>query len=181
MLLISAGNSHTSTLARHQVPQSPYHLQRYEAQDSRLPNVNARTRTQAPYLPSAAQQDQAPLDLPSSYNYQANPIVDDGVSNTPSINQPLCGPDKFFPSSVPAGRAEVDSHQRLGVLSVRQCVDACCEQGPHVCQYAWLLNGECYAVACEVSPEKCTPEDLALGKGSTYIRVAYAAVNGDYD
>ena len=77
-----------------------------------------------------------------------------------------------YEQSIPTGRTHVDELIKLGTFSREQCVRVCCQEGPSVCQYAWMFEGMCFAVACPSNPSKCAVEDLGIS-GTTYIEMAY--------
>lgn len=90
-----------------------------------------------------------------------------------------CGIREVYPATIPAGKVDLDSFEHLTLSGEKnvavECSIACCELGPRKCQYAWILENECIAVACSKEhADKCLPGNMGV-KASIYVSMSYTA------
>ena len=83
-----------------------------------------------------------------------------------------CSPGRLHFHSIPRGQTHVDSIHSLGSLTNQECEQECCRLGPGLCQYAWVFERKCFAVACPDNPENCEPKELA-GIETTYLHMLW--------
>lgn len=88
-------------------------------------------------------------------------------------DEPACRIVKLYKKVVPHSGVEVDSVTALlHTTDMERCIQACCQRGPNVCQYAWLFEGKCLAVSCHLNPAKCYPKSVSTYT-SLYAKIGY--------
>ena len=74
------------------------------------------------------------------------------------------------------GGADTPHIQILGdQLSADRCLAKCCSLGPEACQYLWIIDTTCIAVACDSDKiSNCEPKSvpISIRKGSSSVYVA---------
>lgn len=84
-----------------------------------------------------------------------------------------CSLGRLYRNSIPRGQTHVDSIHSIGShVTIEGCAQRCCELGPTQCQYAWIFEYRCFAVACPDNPELCTPV-LFSNADTTFIEISW--------
>ncbi|XP_064391452.1 uncharacterized protein LOC135339305 isoform X2 [Halichondria panicea] len=99
-----------------------------------------------------------------------------GTRTIDAFSENTCQVEKLYTSSLPAGGADTPHIQILGdQLSADRCLAKCCSLGPEACQYLWIIDTTCIAVACDSDKiSNCEPKSvpISIRKGSSSVYVA---------
>ena len=86
---------------------------------------------------------------------------------------PQCSLGTLHSNSIPRGQTHVDSIRSIGShFTIQQCAQRCCQLGSTMCQYAWMFEYRCFAVACPDNPEQCTPTRFP-DVDTTFIEISW--------
>ena len=61
-----------------------------------------------------------------------------------------------------------------GNILMERCIEQCCELGPPLCQYTWIISGKCFAIGCKIeNSNKCLPKTMSEVAESLYVEMTY--------
>ena len=147
------------------------------------PSSSSSSRQNDDHPPFSPGQQSYSDRLPSPYRDQ-RPSSERRPTDSQSVDprHPLqCKHGAVNSGAVPAGDESVDHIEKIGAFSSmtsgKECVQQCCNLGPLRCQYVWIIQRECYAVACSDHPKLCKPMKVVGKNGqpvdSLYVEMIY--------
>lgn len=150
-------------------------------EDSYMEEVDVNDRYQNPHSTNPYQQSPYQDEYQYKQPVYGNPVLDESVDEEAESNsvspEPTAEHHPLFPGkkelecsvgeqylkSIPFGGMKNPNLKinPILALSALQCLEKCCDLGPSVCQFIWVFESKCFAVACSSGYELlCKPKEI---------------------
>lgn len=139
-------------------------------------NVNTGNRFRFPFFNRESNRPSTANDRWSDNSNTNIPDTDQGVIYEQEDSKAACTVVKTYDGYVPTAKTKVSFINAFEAekVTVDQCVQACCEKGSLVCQYAWIIDKKCILIGCtQDESELCSPIEFSHSSlQSVYIQVS---------
>lgn len=140
---------------------------RYQNPDSNNPYQQSLYPSQSDYQYKQPVYENPEYEQSDDENAESNSVSPEPTAEHhplfPGKKEPECSVGEQYLHSIPFGGMKNPNLKINPILasSALKCLEECCDLGPSVCQFIWVFESKCFAVACSSGHDfLCEPKEI---------------------